>query len=167
MIIEVSYPKQFNDLWNRLRRKYPSALFDKDGVGEQLDFNKFGKKFFTNKTTTADVSIDSNANVTDSSVNAYGTEMAKPFEKLDSYFMLWKYANKEFGIRTANEMVEAQLNGSIYINDFHGLCAGKPYCFNYSTYDIATMGLPMVDKIKSAPHTYLGAGTIRPQRYPR
>lgn len=39
-----------------------------------------------------------------------------------------------------------QLTGDIYINDFHGIAAGLPYCFNYSTYDIMTKGLPMVKK---------------------
>lgn len=157
MLIDISYPKQFQNLWSKLKKKYPQELFNLDGVGEQLDINKFSKMFFTNKTTTADVSVDSNANVSDKSVNAFPSEMAKPFEKLDSYYMLWKYANEIFGLRTSNEMVEAQLNGAIYINDFHGLSAGKPYCFNYSTYDIATKGLPMIDKIKSLPPKYLYA----------
>ena len=50
-----------------------------------------------------------------------------------------------------------QLNGDIYIHDFHGVAAGEPYCFNYTTYDIMTKGLPMVKKVKSLPPKYLYA----------
>lgn len=157
MRIEFSYPKEFTRLWNRLKAKHPAELFNMEGVGEQLDVHKFSKKFFSNETTTADISVDSNSNVTDTSVVAYTTELAKPFEKLDSYYVLWKFAKDLFGVRTANEMIEAQLTGSIYINDMHGIGAGKPYCFNYSTYDIATKGLPMVDKIVSSAPKYLYA----------
>ncbi len=32
-------------------------------MGEQLDLNKFSKDFFKNSSTTADVSVDANANV--------------------------------------------------------------------------------------------------------
>lgn len=157
MRIEFSYPKEFTRLWNKLKAKYPQELFNLEGVGEQLDAHKFSKKFFSNSTTTADISVDSNSNVTDTSVVAYTTELAKPYEKLDSYYVLWKTSKELFGSRTAREIVEAQLNGSIYINDLHGIGAGKPYCFNYSTYDIATKGLPMVTKIVSSPPKYLYA----------
>jgi ribonucleoside-triphosphate reductase len=155
LTLGISYPKEFSRLWRKLQRKYPTELFNLEGVGEQLDINKFSTKFFTNKTTTADVSVDSNANVSDKSVIAFDTEVSKPYQKLDSYYMLWKTTSKIFGRRTANEIIERALNGDIYINDFHGFASGKPYCFNYSTYDIATKGLPMVDKITSTPPKYL------------
>jgi ribonucleoside-triphosphate reductase len=157
MLVNFSYPKEFDELWSRLKEVYPTELFNIEGVGEQLDINHFGKKFFTNKQATADVSIDSNANVSDKSVASYSPEVSKAYEKMDSYFMLWKYAKEIFGIDVANKMVESQLAGDIYINDFYGFSAGKPYCFNYSTYDIATKGLPMVEKIKSLPPRYLYA----------
>ncbi len=157
MRIDFSYPQAFTNLWNKLKRNYPQELFDMEGVGYQLDLNAFRNKFFSNKTTTADVSIDSNANVSDKGVTAYLTEMIKPFDKLDSYYMMWEYTKKTFGLRTANEAVEYQLDGTIYLNDFAGFSSGKPYCFNYSCYDIATKGLPMVDKVKSLPPKYLYA----------
>ena len=34
-----------------------------DGIGKQMDLNKFSKDFFKNAGTTADVSVDANANV--------------------------------------------------------------------------------------------------------
>ena len=90
MYIQLSYDQEFNDLWMHLKEKYPTQLFDMDGVGRQLDLSQFSKNFFSTKTTTADTSIDANANVDDISVIAYSTELKKPYEKLNSYYMLWK-----------------------------------------------------------------------------
>lgn len=137
-----------------LKGKYPAKLFDMDGIGEQLDLSKFSKKFFS-VNTTADASIDANANVDDISVIAYGSELPKPYFRLNSYYMIWKELKRLYGLGVANEIVERQLTGDIYINDFHGIAAGQPYCYNYSTYDIMTKGLPMVQKIKSIPPKYL------------
>lgn len=154
MYLKVSYDQQFDDLMMYLRSKYPEKLFDLDGIGKQTDMCQFSKDFFAVK-TTADVSVDANANVEDMSVITYNTELPKPFFKLNSYYILWKYMKKLYGHETANKVVEMQLTGDIYINDFHGIAAGSPYCFNYSTYDIMLLGLPMVKKIKSTAPQYL------------
>jgi len=154
MYIHTTYEQEFDDLFMYLRSKYPPKLFDMDGIGEQLDLSKFSKKFFS-VSTTADASIDANANVDDISVIAYNTELPKPFFRLNSYYMIWKELKRLYNLEIANEVVERQLIGDIYINDFHGIGGGLPYCYNYSTYDILTKGLPMVKKIKSIPPKYL------------
>lgn len=139
-----------------LKSKYQQKLFDLDGIGKQCDLASFSKEFFNNKTTVADISIDSNSNVDDSSVIAYENELPKPFFRLNSYYLLWKYMRKLYGTETANKTVEMQLIGDIYINDFHGFGI-KPYCFNFNTYDIMIMGLPFVKKIDSKPPTHLSS----------
>lgn len=154
MYLPINYEQDFDDLWMYLKSRYPDKLFDLDGVGEQLDLCKFSRNFFSNK-TTADVSVDANANVDDNSVIAYVKELPKPFFRLNSYYMLWKELRRLYGRETANTIVRKQLAGNIYINDFHGLGSGISYCCNYSTYDIMTKGLPMIDKIKSVPPKYL------------
>ena len=63
MYIRISWHDDFDDLMLHLRSKYGKELFTIDGIGEQLDLNKFSKNFFKNTTTTADVSVDANANV--------------------------------------------------------------------------------------------------------
>jgi len=154
MYLAVSFEQEFDDLMMYLKGKYSSKLFDMDGIGEQTDMCKFSKKFFS-VSTTADASIDANANVDDISVIAYGSELVKPFFRLNSYYMVWKELKRLYGLGIANEVVEKQLTGDIYINDFHGIGGGLPYCYNYSTYDIMTKGLPMIKKIKSIPPKYL------------
>lgn len=156
MYLKITYDQEFDDLMMYLKGKYPQKLFDLDGIGEQTDMSKFSKKFFSSN-TTADVSVDANANVDDISVIIYNTELPKPFFKLNSYYVLWKELKRLYDLQTANEIIEMQLTGDIYIHDFHGVAGGLPYCFNYSTYDILTKGLPMVKKIKSHPPKHLYA----------
>jgi len=154
MNIKISYNEEFYTLMTMLLEKYSSKLFDLDGIGEQLDLNKFSKKFFSEK-NSSDISIDANANVDDMSIIAYNNELPKPFFRLNSYFMLWKELKRLYDINIANEIIEKQLSGDIYINDFHGIGVAQPYCFNYSTYDIMLLGLPMIKKIKCLPPKYL------------
>jgi ribonucleoside-triphosphate reductase len=154
MHFRASYDQPFDDLFLHLRSKYPEKLFDLDGIGKQLDMSKFSKDFFSVK-TTADVSVDANSNVEDMSPITYNTELPKPFFKMNSYFILWKYLKKLYGQETANQVIEAQVCGDLYINDCHGIAAAQAYCFNYSTYDVMLLGLPMVSKIKSSPPKYL------------
>lgn len=156
MYLKTTYDQEFDDLYMHLKAKYPQKLFDLDGIGKQLDMSTFSKNFFSSS-VTADASIDANANVDDISTIAYTTELPKPFFRLNSYFVLWKELKRLYGLEAANEIVEMQLTGDIYIHDFHGVAAGKPYCFNYSTYDIMINGLPMVKKVKSLPPKYLYA----------
>lgn len=154
MHLYCGFEQDFNDLMMHLKAKYPKRLFDMDGIGEQLDMCSFSKQFFSTK-TTSDVSVDANANVDDNNNIAYTIELPKPYFRLNSYYMLWKYARQLFGHEIANKMVESNLVGDIYINDFHGVGSGTAYCFNYSTYDIMLLGLPMVKKIKSVAPKYL------------
>ncbi|MDN5317856.1 MAG: hypothetical protein PWR08_1981 [Thermoanaerobacterium sp.] len=156
MYIKTTYEQEFDDLYMHLKSKYPSKLFDLDGIGEQLDLSKFSKKFFSSN-TTADASVDANANVDDISIIAYNVELPKPFFKMNSYYILWKELKRLYNLEVANQIVEMQLSGDIYIHDFHGVAAGLPYCFNYSTYDIMMNGLPMIKKIKSVAPKYLHA----------
>ena len=48
----------------------------------------------------------------------YNFELAKPLKRYNSYYLLWKELRKQFGHQTANEIIELQLTGAIYINDF-------------------------------------------------
>lgn len=111
---------------------------------KQLDLNKFSKDFFKNSSTTADVSVDANANVVAHTGVEYNYELAKPLKRYNSYYLLWKELRKQFGHTTANEIIELQLTGAIYINDFTDVAL--PYCFNYSTYDIYCNGLVGISK---------------------
>jgi anaerobic ribonucleoside-triphosphate reductase len=146
MYLKVTYDQDFDDLLMHLRSKYPKHLFDMDGIGEQLDLSKFSKKFFGAKATTADLSIDANANVDDATVISYSIELKKPFERINSYYMLWKELRRVWGTAFANEIVEMNLTGDIYIHDMHGIGAGTPYSY-LGTTSIIVRGEDKVPKL--------------------
>lgn len=154
MDIKIKYDKEFDLLMISLKEKYGEKMFELDGIGSQLDISQFSKKFFTTN-VTADSSVDANANVDDNSVIAYNNELPKPYFKLNSYYMLWKRLKKQYSKEIADDIIEKQLSGDIYINDMGGIGGGLSYCYNYSTYDVMMKGLPMIKKIKSVPPKYL------------
>jgi ribonucleoside-triphosphate reductase len=127
MQVEVTYDKQFEALMSYMRAKYPEKLFDIEGIGSQLDFAKFSKDFFSTKTTTADVSVDANANVDDASIIAYNVELGKPIFRLNALFLIWKYMKQLYGLDEANRAIEAQVNGEVYINDMHSVNTAYSY----------------------------------------
>lgn len=146
MYYKVSFDQEFDDVMMYLFSKYGRGMFTLDGIGDQLDLNKFAKNFFNNTTTAADISVDANANVMGKSVIDFNFEFAKPLQRYNSYFLLWKELKRLYGLQKANELIEAQLNGTYYINDFTDV--GRPYCFNFSTFDIVNNGLEMSNRMK-------------------
>jgi anaerobic ribonucleoside-triphosphate reductase len=154
-----SYEEGFKEVFKKLKRleKY-DELAELDGIGSQLDIQKFSKRFFSRNInlTTADISVDSNSNVDDSSIIQYELEAAKPLHRLNSYYLLWKYSSSLFSEEVAIRMLKAQFTKEIYVNDFHSF-NGKPYCFNYSCMDILNTGLPFVNRIKSKPPKHLSS----------
>ena len=136
-----SYKSDFTDFMRRMEDKYGKEILEECGIGSQLDISKMSKDFFRTK-ATADVSVDANANVADTSVISHKIEMAKPFQLINSYYRIFKEIKKSRGIEYAEKILESQISGRIYINDFHAASSGMAYCFNYSTFDTALMGIP-------------------------
>ena len=136
-----SYKPDFKEFMERMEKKYGSEIIEECGIGSQLDISKMSKNFFNTK-ATADVSVDSNANVADTSVISHRIEMAKPFQLINSYYRMYKDLKKSRGQEYAEKILESQISGRIYINDFHAASSGMAYCFNYSTFDTAMMGIP-------------------------
>ncbi|MCM1532913.1 MAG: hypothetical protein NC114_11695 [Ruminococcus flavefaciens] len=127
MEITISWDPEFTDLMHGLKTKYGEELFTLDGIGKQTDINDFSKNFFNNTNSTADVSIDANANVVAKTGIEYNYEMSKPLKRYNSYFLIWKELKKNYGQNTANKIIEAQLTGDIYINDFTDVA--MPYSY--------------------------------------
>ena len=124
------------------------SYMEMEGLGQNLNPDVFTEDYMT-ASTTADASVDPNSNVSDKSVIGYGFEMPKGYFKLYSMYVLWKKLKELYGLETANQAIEKHVNGDIYIHDLHSIAGFKPYCFNFSTYDVMLKGLPMINKIKS------------------
>ena len=112
-----------------MESKYGPDIMEECGIGNQLDIAAISKRFFKS-TVTADVSVDANANVSDTSVISHRVEMAKPFQLINSYYRMWKGMKKKYGLDYANEAVRKQLTGEIYVNDFHSFSSNFYYCYN-------------------------------------
>lgn len=85
---------------------------------ENLDINRFTNKFLETK-TTADISVDANANVNDTSMLSWNYEFPKALMKLNSLYHLWTSALKKHGIKRANKMIELEIAGGLRIHDLH------------------------------------------------
>jgi anaerobic ribonucleoside-triphosphate reductase len=151
-MLQTSYDDAFVSLLSDMQNYFGEELFTIDGIGEQLDINKFATQFFNSDTSTADTSVDSNSNVSEKNSIVFDKEFSKPIQRLNSYYLLWKELKRLYGQSEADAIIRNQLTGVFYINDFSNI--GLPYCFNYTTYDIALLGLPMVNKIISKPPKY-------------
>lgn len=157
-LIPHSYSKEFVNCLENIERKYGWEFFNLTGIGDQLDANSFGKNFF-NTEVTADSSVDPNSNVSDKSVIAYHFEAHKPQETINALYRLWKglvklkkdeykkeHNDSDFvgykAVNYANNVIEKQVSGEIYINDITGMSTNRSYCYNYCTLDITTSGIP-------------------------
>lgn len=149
MFLKITWDQEFDNLMMHLWSRYGRDIFSENGIGDQLDLNKFSRNFFKNTGATADISIDGNSNVTGKSIIDYNFEFSKPLLRYNSHFLLWKELRKNWGLLKANEILEKQITGEIYINDFGDI--SRPYCFNFSCYDIALLGLPMTKRMKIKP----------------
>jgi ribonucleoside-triphosphate reductase len=86
---------------------------------------------------------------------AYNTEIAKASTRLNSLYLIWKGLRKIYNTHTANEFMELQITGEIYVNDFSQV--NLSYCQNMDCMDIANKGLPFVNKVKSGPPKHLSS----------
>ena len=151
-----SYKDEFRELMLHLEDKYGTDFMNISGIGNQLDTNAFAKNFFKTEKNTADLSVDSNSNVSLKNIIVFDEELVKPLKLIYSYYRLWKGLNKRYGIEYANMAIEKQLSGEIYINDFQGFSTNKYYCYNYSTLDTALNGIPKgIDSEESQSTKYL------------
>lgn len=155
MFAKLNYDAKFDKILEEIANNYGEEIFDLEGIGKQLDISEYGKKFFSNSENVADESVDANANVDDVTVVAYENESVKPLFRLNSLYLLWKELTKLYGEQFAKEAVESQILGDFYINDLSGV--QKPYCYNFSAYDVMTKGLPFVKKVDSNPPKYLSS----------
>ena len=150
-----SYQEEFRAVMCGMLDKFGEEIFNLSGIGEQLDINQAMKKM-ANASSVANGSIDSNANAGGTTAVTIASEFAKPHALIQSYYRLWKWLKKNRGLDIANEFVEAQLSGKIYVNDMHYISDPAPYCYNHSCLTIAQKGLIGLDtKNDTKPPKYL------------
>jgi len=141
MYIRQSYDENFEHLMLDMKDKYPKSIFELNGISDDdLDHTKFAKKYFTKK-NVASISSDANANVQIKNIAAFNVERHKGSDKLDSLFLFWKTAKKQYGLREANKLVEKELSKDLNIQD------SSNFYLPYSYYSQTPVLLKINEKI--------------------
>ena len=160
MEIRFSYDQRFDNLIQRIKRKYGEDILSFSGVHpEQLDVAHFTRDFLFGDSdlAIADKSVDGNANVDDRSVVSFDHEVAKAENKLNALNMIWTYILKTMqedgdtrqALTTANEAIESIINCSLYLNDSH--FAHKAYCYSFDLTPLVMEGMPFIKKVNIGP----------------
>lgn len=154
--ISFSYEDEFVELIERIHNKYPKGLFTIQGIAnDNLDLNVFSKNFFGKSASrigknVANISSDPNANINSMGIPQWTTENNKGILRINSLYLIWDYVTKCFSQQEAEEIIEAIINGSIFVNDGHQF--ERPYCFGFDLNILAAEGLTFFDgpmKIKA------------------
>lgn len=129
--VKLDYTNEFVDFWENLKKKYPEEVFKIQGVhNDNFDISKFSKNFFKKSASVASVSVDANANVKEKSIAQYIQEYPKGLQRLNSFYQLFKWVKKVWGLRTAKAAVEKVLNGEVFVNDFSNFSTSYCYAFD-------------------------------------
>jgi len=161
LVSYTSYDSPFVNLIEALQQKYPETLFNIQGISNKArDINEFSRKFFTkSSSTTADLTVDGNANVNIKTVSQYTAEHNKANQRLNGLYLLWKYIRKneiDDGVNAdeatimANEAIELTINGSLFVNDLTSV--ERPYCWAQSLQLLVHEGMSFLEgNIKIGP----------------
>lgn len=133
-----SYQPEFRKFMNDMLDKYGVEMFNLNGIGEQLDFNKSIKKMISSS-TMADTSVDPNSNTNIITPGQVFNEVAKAHSLLHNHYRVWKFFKKSKSLEFANELLERKISGQIYIHDFSSFL---PYCYNFDPIHFALLGIP-------------------------
>lgn len=133
-----SYQPEFREFMCNMLDKYGVDIFNLNGIGEQLDFNKSIKKMVSSS-TMADTSVDPNSNTNIITPGQVYNEVAKAHSLLHNHYRVWKFFKKSKGLEFANDLMERKISGQIYIHDFSSFL---PYCYNFDPLHFALLGIP-------------------------
>jgi ribonucleoside-triphosphate reductase (formate) len=125
--LPVTFSKEFTDVYNQMSE----SILDLEGIApHQLDIPNMAQMYMNKR--TADMSIDDNANVSESKAfGNYLSEIAKSWYKLVGYYELYNILVKEVGVDKAAELMTSVWYGDLYFHDSTSIMV--PYCWAYST----------------------------------
>lgn len=154
MQINIKLDQGFTDAFYALCKKYGEEMRALNGFSEsQMNYTDFIDNF-VDKNNVADASIDGNANVSTKDVTSLLNEMNKPHMKLLSFHKIYCEMRKKYGVRRANEWLEAEWNGKFYNHDSYST-SFISYCFSYDLERVAKEGLFFVKDFNAQPPKHL------------
>lgn len=154
MQIDIELRRNFINAYNRMQNEYGEEMARLNGFApDQLNYTEFIDNFIDTE-TVADASIDGNANVESKDIVTLMSEMSKPHKKLLSYHKIFYELNKKYGFKVANEWLQADWTGKLYMHDPH-TATFVHYCFAYDLKDLAEKGLFFLQGFNFEPAKHL------------
>ena len=152
--INIKLNKNFTTQYNNLQIKYGEEFASLQGLNDtKLSFTDFIDNFIDSN-NVADASVDSNSNITQKDIVTLLSEIAKPHQKLLAFNKIYYEANKKYGFKFANELMESLWNYDIYLHDFN-TSTFYSYCFAYDIKDIVEKGLFFIENYNAEPAKHL------------
>ena len=140
MDINIKLNKNFTTQYNKLQAEHGTTIARLNGFDDnQLSYTDFIDNFIDER-TVSDSSIDGNSNVRRKDIVTLLAEMPKPHRKLLAFNKIHYELQKEFGFATANEWLQREWVGQLYLHD-GDTSTFKHYCFAYDLKDLAEKGL--------------------------
>lgn len=139
-LVKQTFDNDFVHVLEAMYEKYGEEIFSIQGIANKhLDIVAFSKRFFGKSGNVADVSIDGNANVKEKNILQYNYESGKAVQKLNSFYLLYKWVKKCFDEESAAQALEKVINGELFVNDmgtYH-----VPYCFAFDLRNLLDKGM--------------------------
>ena len=140
MDINIKLNKNFTTQYHKLQAEHGTTIARLNGFDDnQLSYTDFIDNFIDEK-TVSDSSIDGNSNVRRKDIVTLLAEMPKPHRKLLAFNKIHYELQKEFGFATANEWLQREWIGQLYLHD-GDTSTFKHYCFAYDIKELAEKGL--------------------------
>jgi ribonucleoside-triphosphate reductase len=154
--ISINCLKNFETQYEKLQKEHGTYIARINGFDDdQLSYTDFIRNFI-DEDTVADVSIDSSSNVSHKDIVTLLTEMPKPPRKLIAYNKIYYEYEKMFGFHNANEWLEMEWIGDLYLHD-GDTSSFKSYCFAYTLKDVVEKGLFFIpNNFNNKPPKHLG-----------
>ncbi len=153
MNINIKTEKNFTTALNKVTEKYGEDFEILNGFHDsQMNFSDFIEGFIDKN--VADVSIDSNANVSNKDITSLLSEKGKSHDKLFAFNKIFYEINKKYGLADAREWLESEYNGAYYLHDAPS-SSYKPYCYAYDLTRLATNGLFFLTNYNAQPPKHL------------
>ena len=154
MQVDIELRRNFISAYNKMQNEYGEEMARLNGFApEQLNYTEFIDHFIDTD-TVADASVDGNANVGNKDIVTLMSEMSKPHKKLLAYNKIFYELNKKYGFKVANEWLQAEWIGKLYMHDSHS-STFVSYCFAYDLKDLAEKGLFFLNGFNAEPAKHL------------
>ena len=155
MDFSLKLNKSFVAALNRLEKKYGEKFMKLNGIHESdLNFTEFIDNFIDKGENLADLSINPSANTSAKDIVNLESNITEPHRKLLAYNKIFYELTKKYGRDVANEWLESDFNGALYLHDAPS-STFKPYCWTADLDQIAEKGLFFIDKFKTGPAQHL------------